>query len=62
MYNKLLSSLLKWLEGMEGGAQRSVILASNRAEQLDPALLSRCAGTVALELPDARQRRAILQR
>ena len=60
--NKLLSCLLKWLEGMEGAAQRSVILASNRAEQLDPALLSRCAGTVALELPGAAQRRAILAR
>jgi hypothetical protein len=60
--NKLLASLLKWMEGISGDAPCTVILASNRAEQLDPALLSRCAGTVALELPTARQRCAILAR
>ena len=60
--NKLLASLLKWMEGVGGDAPCTVILASNRAEQLDPALLSRCAGTVALELPAARQRCAILAR
>lgn len=60
--NKLLSTLLKWLEGMDGAAKNSVILASNRAETLDPALLSRCAGTVTMALPTEAQRLAILKR
>jgi len=60
--NKLLATFLKWIEGMDGASKNSVILASNRAEQLDPALLSRCAGTVTLSLPDETQRLSIIQR
>ena len=60
--NKLLATFLKWMEGMEGASKNSVILASNRAEQLDPALLSRCAGTVTLALPTESQRAAIIKR
>ena len=57
--NKLLATFLKWLEGVGGATPNSVILASNRAAQLDPALLSRCAGTVELALPDAAARAQI---
>jgi len=49
--NKLLATFLKWLDGVGGATPNAVILASNRASQLDPALLSRCAGTVELPLP-----------
>ena len=59
--NKLLATFLKWLEGVGGASPNSVILASNRASQLDPALLSRCAGTVELPLPDAAARALIFK-
>lgn len=51
MGNKLLATFLKWLDGVGGATENAVILASNRAAQLDPALLSRCAGTVEMPLP-----------
>lgn len=45
-----------------GQADHSVIFASNRADQLDPALLSRCASSVTFDLPDDAQRAAIWKR
>ena len=59
---KLLSQLLKFMEGIGGGASNSVILATNRPQELDPALLSRCAASVRFELPSAEQRLAIWRR
>lgn len=60
--SKLLSQLLKFIEGVQGGASNSVILATNRPDDLDPALLSRCAATVQFDLPGDAQRAAIWQR
>jgi len=56
---KLLSQMLRFLEGMAGGASNSVVLASNSAAALDPALLSRVASTISFTLPDAEARTAI---
>jgi SpoVK/Ycf46/Vps4 family AAA+-type ATPase len=60
--SKLLSQVLKFVEGIAGGARNSVIFATNRPQELDPALLSRCAASVRFELPDAAQRAAIVKR
>lgn len=60
--SKLLSQVLKFVEGIAGGATNSVIFATNRPAELDPALLSRCAASVRFELPDAAQRAAIFKR
>ncbi len=57
--NKLLATFLKWLDGVGGATPNAVILASNRAAQLDPALLSRCAGTVEMPLPSEAARALI---
>ena len=60
--SKLLATMLTFLEGISGAAETSVILATNRPEILDAALLSRCAATLELEPPDASARAAIWAR
>lgn len=60
--SKLLATMLTFLEGVGGAAETSVILATNRPEILDAALLSRCAATLELEPPDAAARAAIWAR
>ena len=59
-----LSIFLKWLEGIDAAAAArvTVVLATNREEALDPALLSRVALTLQFELPDATARRAIWEK
>lgn len=60
---KLLSQMLTFLEGIQGSNSNvTVILATNRPGELDPALLSRCASSITFRLPDERQRDAIWQR
>jgi SpoVK/Ycf46/Vps4 family AAA+-type ATPase len=57
--DSLLSTFLKFLEGMQGATGTTVILATNRPQVLDAALLSRCGAVVEFPLPNARQRAAI---
>jgi len=57
--DSLLSTFLKFLEGMQGATGTTVILATNRPQVLDAALLSRCGAVVDFPLPNASQRAAI---
>ncbi|RYY37327.1 AAA family ATPase [archaeon] len=57
----LLSQLLKFMEGMHGTSNTTLVFATNRASALDAALVSRCASTISFDLPDDAARRDILR-
>lgn len=59
---RLLSVLLRKLEGFREKKRTIVISATNRRQDLDQALLSRFDQTITFNLPDARGRSAIFQR
>jgi hypothetical protein len=57
-----LSVLLRRLDSMESSGKTVLVAATNRPQDLDPALVSRFGATVVFALPDARTRAAILRR
>jgi SpoVK/Ycf46/Vps4 family AAA+-type ATPase len=58
-----LSVLLRRLDGMESGRGNTVLIAAtNRPQDLDPALTSRFDATIVFGLPDAATRAAIAKR
>jgi len=58
---RLLSVLLREMDGFDAAGKRAVVIgATNRKEDLDPALLSRFDMSVMFGLPDARVRALIL--
>ena len=59
---RMLSVLLRRMDGLDSAAQTSLIAASNRPQDLDPALLSRFDVRVAFPLPDRQARAQILGR
>ena len=56
---RLLAVLLRQMDGFEEGGHSIVIAATNRKEDLDPALLSRFDTTVSFGPPDAACRQSI---
>lgn len=58
---KLLSVLLRKLDGFEGKPRTITIGATNRKQDLDRALLSRFDKSIYFPLPDVRERAAILE-
>ncbi|HMW03631.1 MAG TPA: ATP-binding protein [Leptospiraceae bacterium] len=58
---KLLSVLLRKLDGFEGKPRTITIGATNRKQDLDRALLSRFDKSIYFPLPDPRERAAILE-
>jgi hypothetical protein len=56
---KILSQFLRFLEGFSGSARNVTILATNKANALDPALLSRCAANIRFPAPSRAQRKEI---
>lgn len=59
---RILSTLLRKIDGFESDGEVLVICATNRRKDLDPALLSRLDNTITFELPDDRSRALIFQR
>ena len=58
---RMLSVLLQHLEGFTGTSKSVLICATNRAEDLDPALLSRFDLTINYSLPDLKTRKDVLR-
>ncbi len=58
---RVLSVLLRYLDGFETKGEILTLGATNRRKDLDPALLSRFDHTVQFALPDAKERVAILK-
>eukprot|EP00622_Pseudochattonella_farcimen_P006258 FR742039.1.p1 GENE.FR742039.1~~FR742039.1.p1 ORF type:complete len:162 (+),score=18.45 FR742039.1:66-488(+) len=59
---RLLSVVLQRVEGLEGTSKSTLICATNRRQDLDPALLSRFDPQLRFQLPNQRARRAIFER
>jgi len=59
---RVLSVLLRRLEGFEDGRRSVLICATNRPQDLDAALLSRFDITIGFDLPNSDARRAIFAR
>jgi SpoVK/Ycf46/Vps4 family AAA+-type ATPase len=57
---RLLSVLLRFIDGFKA-TNSIVVAATNRKQDLDAALLSRCDAIVSFGLPDAECRAAILE-
>lgn len=63
-YDRQVNELLQQMDGLAGQQGVFVVAATNRADQLDPALLrgGRLSRTIEILLPDRRARRAMLDR
>mmetsp|Transcript_38663 Transcript_38663/g.109334 ORF Transcript_38663/g.109334 Transcript_38663/m.109334 type:complete len:579 (+) Transcript_38663:539-2275(+) len=59
---RVLGVLLRQLDGFDSSKRSVVIAATNRKQDLDPALLSRFDATVVFDLPDEASRAKILAR
>ena len=59
---RILSTLLRKIDGFESDGEVLLICATNRSKDLDPALLSRLDITIQFDLPDQRMRSLIFQR
>lgn len=59
---RILSTLLRKIDGFESDGEVLLICATNRSKDLDPALLSRLDIAIKFELPDERMRSLIFQR
>lgn len=59
---RILSTLLRKIDGFESDGNVMFICATNRRKDLDPALLSRLDITVTFDLPDSRMRALIYQK
>jgi SpoVK/Ycf46/Vps4 family AAA+-type ATPase len=59
---RILSTLLRKIDGFESDGDVLLICATNRSKDLDPALLSRLDISIKFELPDERMRALIFQR
>jgi ATP-dependent 26S proteasome regulatory subunit len=59
---RILSTLLRKIDGFESEGEVLLICATNRRKDLDPALLSRLDVTVTFDLPDKRMRSLIFQK
>ncbi len=59
---RILSTLLRKIDGFESDGEVLLICATNRSKDLDPALLSRLDISIKFELPDERMRSLIFQR
>lgn len=59
---RLLSVILQRVEGFEGASNATLICATNRRQDLDPALLSRFGLQLRFDLPNETARRAIVER
>ena len=57
---RVLGVLLRALDGFAGGRGVVTVLATNRPEDCDPALLSRCGARIVFPLPDAEARAGIV--
>ena len=54
----MLGVLLRQLDGFAQGSRTVVLAATNRKQDLDPALLSRFDASIAFQLPSASTRSA----
>eukprot|EP00340_Litonotus_pictus_P003041 CAMPEP_0170516000 /NCGR_PEP_ID=MMETSP0209-20121228/2361_1 /TAXON_ID=665100 ORGANISM="Litonotus pictus, Strain P1" /NCGR_SAMPLE_ID=MMETSP0209 /ASSEMBLY_ACC=CAM_ASM_000301 /LENGTH=488 /DNA_ID=CAMNT_0010800745 /DNA_START=207 /DNA_END=1673 /DNA_ORIENTATION=+ len=59
---RILSTLLRKIDGFESDGEVLIICATNRRKDLDPALLSRLDVTITFDLPDPRMRALIFQK
>lgn len=59
---RILSTLLRKIDGFESDGEVLLICATNRRKDLDPALLSRLDITITFDLPDKRMRALIFQK
>lgn len=59
---RILSTLLRKIDGFESDGEVLLICATNRSKDLDPALLSRLDIKITFDLPDERMRSLIFQR
>jgi Holliday junction resolvasome RuvABC ATP-dependent DNA helicase subunit len=59
---RILSTLLRKIDGFESDGEVLLICATNRSKDLDPALLSRLDLSIKFDLPDERMRSLIFQR
>ena len=59
---RILSTLLRKIDSFESSTDVLLICATNRKQDLDPAMLSRIDLSVKFELPDKLSRRAIYKR
>jgi len=59
---RILSTLLRKIDGFESDGEVLLICATNRSKDLDPALLSRLDLSIKFDLPDERMRALIFQR
>lgn len=59
---RMLSLLLQRLEGFQGKGRALLVCATNRRQDLDPALLSRFDLSIQFSLPDKETRSAIFKR
>ncbi len=59
---RILSTLLRKIDGFESDGEVLVIMATNRKKDLDPALVSRLDMSIHFDLPDERMRSLIFQR
>ena len=59
---RLLSVILQRVEGLEGSSDSTLICATNRKKDLDPALLSRFDLQLRFDLPNEKARVAIVER
>ncbi len=59
---RILSTLLRKIDGFESDGEVLLICATNRRKDLDPALLSRLDISIKFDLPDERMRSLIFQR
>lgn len=59
---RILSTLLRKIDGFESDGEVLLICATNRSKDLDPALLSRLDIKINFDLPDQRMRSLIFQR
>ena len=59
---RILSTLLRKIDSFESDGEVLVICASNRKQDLDPALISRLDMSIRFELPEAETRSQIFER
>lgn len=59
---RILSTLLRKIDSFESTTNVMLICATNRKQDLDPAMLSRIDLSIAFNLPDLQSRVAIFQR
>lgn len=59
---RILSTLLRKIDSFESNTNVMLICATNRKEDLDPAMLSRIDLSIPFNLPDVQSRAAIFKR